>query len=261
MAGAGDLPGRAAAEARRDGWRVTAFAFGEAPGLAESAERVVPSDVADIQPVVAELARTGARAAVFVGKFWKQEAFARHARGDAAAQRLARGGLSDEALGGAVAALFDSMGIEILDARRFLAPWLATRPALTVRVPSAEEWEDIRAGLRLARLLAQERVGQTVVRARGATVAVEALEGTDQTIRRGLALAGPGCVVVKAVAADHDYRFDVPAVGTATLGILAEGRASVLALERDRVLLLDPDAAAELADRAGIALVSVDDER
>jgi hypothetical protein len=239
---------------------VIAFAFGEAPpGLAGCAERVVPSDIADVQAVLAELSSAGARAAVFVGKFWKQDVFARYQRADEAGRRLAASGLADSQLGQAVVALFGSLGIEILDPRQFLEPWLARASNLTARVPSTADWADIRAGFRLARLLATEGVGQTVVRARGVTVAVEALEGTDEAIRRGVGLAGPGCIVVKAVAPDHDYRFDVPAIGAATLRILADGEARALALERGRVLLLDGDEAIEIANQAEIAIVSVAD--
>ncbi len=98
-----------------------------------------------------------------------------------------------------------------------------------------------------------------MVRARGVTVAVEAAEGTDETIRRGGRLAGPGAVVVKTVAAAHDYRFDVPTVGTATLEAMREGGATVLAVPADRVLLVDREPFVRTADQAGIAVVSGDD--
>ena len=78
-------------------------------------------------------------------------------------------------------------------------------------------------------------------RERRSVVAVEAMEGTDETIRRGGRLAGPGAVVVKAVAPSHDYRFDIPTVGAATLEAMREGGATALAVPADRVLLLDRD--------------------
>ena len=98
-----------------------------------------------------------------------------------------------------------------------------------------------------------------MVRARGVTVALEAAEGTDETIRRGGRLAGPGAVVVKAVATSHDYRFDVPTVGAATLEAMREGGATALAVPAGRVLLVDRDEVVRLADQTGIAVVSVDD--
>src|SRR5205823_788723 len=85
--------------------------------------------------------------------------------------------------------------------------------------------------LRLGRHAAAAGIGQTVVLRRGAVAAVEALEGTTEAIRRGAALAGPGVVIVKAVAADHDYRFDTPVIGPESLEAAAAGRASVVAVE------------------------------
>lgn len=259
MAGAGALPGRAAAEARRQGWRVVAFAFGEAPGLAESAERVVPARLTDLNAVLEALASERVQAALFVGKFWKHEALAKTPEADPAGRRLARDGFADAALAQAVVATLGNLGIEVLDQRPFLGPWVPGVGVMTSRAPSESEWQEIRSGFKLARSLAGQGIGQTVVRALGVTVAVEALEGTDETIRRGTRLAGAGAVVVKAVAQGHDYRFDVPAIGAATLHALAEGRATALAVEGGRVLVVDPEHVIRLADRSGIAVVSVDD--
>ena len=122
MAGAGVLPGRAAAEARRQGWRVVAFAFEEAPGLAAEAYVVVPASISDIQAVVMRLYGERPQAALFVGKFWKQRAFEEAERADLAARRLAGGGLSDAALAQMVVTTLEGMGIEVLDQRGFLAP-------------------------------------------------------------------------------------------------------------------------------------------
>jgi UDP-2,3-diacylglucosamine hydrolase len=258
IAGAGDLPGRAAAEARRQGWRVVALAFGEAPGLTEHAEAVVSCRLAELGPALAELERRAPRAAVFVGKLWKQEAFARGSEADATARRLAGQGLSDAALADTVVSTLGGLGIAVLDQRQFLGPWLASTPVLTARRPSEDEWTELRAGFGLARRLAGEGIGQTVVRCRGVTVAVEAVEGTDEAIRRGTTLAGPGAVVVKATALAQDYRFDIPAVGPATVRVMAEGGATALAVERGRVLLAHREEAIRLAEDAGIALVTLD---
>jgi DUF1009 family protein len=258
MAGAGTLPGHAASEAKRRGWRVAAFAFEEAPGLAEAADDLIPSTITDIQAVLTGLAAHRVEAAVFVGKFWKSRAFSHYDRTDAAGRGLAQGGLSDAALAQMVLATLAGMGIEVLDQREFLAPWLLPAGPLTARAPDAAEWEEIREGFRLASRLAADGIGQTVVRARGVTVAVEAAEGTDETIRRGGRLAGPGAVVVKAVADSHDYRFDVPTVGAATLEAMRDGGATALAVPAGRMLLLDREQVVRLADQAGIAVVSVD---
>jgi UDP-2,3-diacylglucosamine hydrolase len=260
MAGAGVLPGRAAAEATRQGWRVVAFAFEDAPGLAAHTDAVIPSRIDKIQAVLEELTARRVSAALFVGKFWKERIFAHRDQDvDGAARRLARGGLSDGALAGMVVATLSGLGIEVLDQRRFLAPWIATSGVLTARPPTDSEWTEIRQGFTLARHLASFGIGQTVVRSLGVTVAVEAIEGTDETIRRGALLAGPGAVVVKAVGSSQDYRFDIPTVGSATLQAMVEGGCTALAMESGKMLLVDREEVVRLADGAGIAVVSIDE--
>jgi DUF1009 family protein len=260
MAGAGILPGRAAVEARRQGWRVVAFAFGEAPDLASATHRLLPSTVTDIQAVLAGLAAEAVSAVAFVGKFSKQTVFAEAERADDAGRHLGSAGLSDGSLGRMVTATLAAMGIEVLDQRQFLGPWLVGAERLTERAPDDAEWGEIREGWRLARDLANRGVGQTVVRARGVTVAVEAAEGTDETIRRGVHLAGPGTVVIKAVADDHDFRFDVPTIGLSTIEAMAAGGATALAVARGRTLVVDGEAVARRAEAAGIAVVTLGDE-
>jgi UDP-2,3-diacylglucosamine hydrolase len=176
---------------------------------------------------------------------------------DEAGLRLVRSGLSDDALAGTVLATLSGMGIEVLDQRPFLAPWMMDGGTPTSRVPSPAEWEEIHAGFALARRLAEDGIGQTVVRSRGVTLAVEAVEGTDETIRRGVRLAGPGAVVVKAVAAGHDFRFDIPTVGPATIAAMADGGATALAVDGGKVLLVDREEAVRAANAARIAVVSV----
>jgi DUF1009 family protein len=95
-----------------------------------------------------------------------------------------------------------------------------------------------------------------VVVRRGAVTAVEAIEGTTAAVRRGTALGGPGAVVVKTVADDHDFRFDMPTIGRETVDAAAEGGATVVAFQSKRVFVLDRAATIARADQAGIALVS-----
>src|SRR4029450_2989297 len=96
-------------------------------------------------------------------------------------------------------ALLGSMGIEVMDQRRLLGPWLVGSEQGSARAPSEAEGTEVREGWGRAPDPANRGVGQTVVRARGVTVAVEAAEGTDEAIRRGVRLGGPGRVVVDAV--------------------------------------------------------------
>src|SRR5262249_30347389 len=89
-------------------------------------------------------------------------------------------------------------------------------------------------------------------------VAVEAIEGTDEAIRRGTRLSRPGAVVVKAVASTHDYRFDIPAIGPDTLKAMRDGGAATLAVQAGTTLLAYREEVLQLANQAGIAVVSVD---
>jgi len=260
MAGAGALPGRAAAEAARQGWRVVAFPFEEAPGLAEHATAVIPSRIDNVQAVLEELGARRISAALFVGKFWKQRLFAQDDEAvDEAARRIAQAGLSDRALTEMIVTTLAALGVEVLDQRAFLSPWMVQAGVLSARAPTEAEWSEIRDGFTLARHLAGSGIGQTVVRSRGVTVAVEAIEGTDETIRRGTRLAGPGAVVVKGVGAAHDYRFDIPAVGSTTLQAMIHGGASALGLEGGKMLLVDRVETLRMADDAGIAVASLEE--
>jgi DUF1009 family protein len=137
---------------------------------------------------------------------------------------------------------------------------MATPGILTARAPTHEEWAEVREGFTLARLLARFGIGQTVVRSLGVTVAVEAIEGTDEAIRRGTRLSGSGAVVVKAVSPSQDYRFDIPTVGPATVRAMAEGGATALGIEAGRMLLVNREQVIRLADAAGVAIVSVDEQ-
>lgn len=260
MCGAGTLPAHVASEARRQGWRVVAFTFADAPAVEGVAHLAIPGRVTDIGGVLDGLRQERVSAVVFAGKLWKRELLDGVATADPAGREMLRaaGGLSDSGLAEAVVGTLGAMGIEVLDQRAFLAPLLVAPGLLTSRAPSEAEWKDIRLGLSLARQCGGFGVGQTVVLKHGVVAALEGIEGTTETIHRGCGLAGPGAVVVKAVAPRHDYRFDVPAVGSETVGALAEGRAAALAVEAGRVLLLDREAVVARARSDGIAIVSLD---
>ncbi|HEX2437793.1 MAG TPA: UDP-2,3-diacylglucosamine diphosphatase LpxI [Methylomirabilota bacterium] len=256
MCGAGSLPALMAAQARAQGWRIVAFAFPGAPAI--DADVVVPSRIDAMGPVIETLARERVTGVAFSGKFWMTDLLA--ARPDAAHARMAAsaGALLDGNIAQAIIATLAGLGIDLLDQRPFLGDRLGAARTLSKRAPDEAEWTDIRRGFTVARLVADASVGQTVVVRRGAISAVEAIEGTTETVRRGTALSGPGAVVVKAVARSHDFRFDVPAVGPDTLEAAAAGGATAVAVEAGAVLILEPEATIARADEAGIALVSAD---
>jgi DUF1009 family protein len=256
MCGAGTLPARMAAEARRQGWRVVAFAFDDAPGLGTYAERVIRSRVTELGAVLQVLRAEDIGAVLLGGKFWVRDVLdARRTDATVAAMAARAGALTDARIRDVLVQMLAERNITLLDQRGFLGDGLAAAGCWSARGPTDEERHDVERGLHLARQAAEARIGQTVVVRRGVVTAVEAVEGTTEAIRRGTALAGPGAVIVKAVAPDHDYRFDTPVVGPETLRVAADGGASVVAVEAGRVLVVDREASVRHADLAGIAFV------
>jgi DUF1009 family protein len=166
---------------------------------------------------------------------------------------------------GAVAKVLEDEGIELLSSTSFLEPLLAPAGVLTARLPDASERADMEYGLRVARGIAGFDLGQTVVVAAGACVAVEAMEGTDATILRAgeifKTLDGSESTlqrrltVVKVAKPNQDLRFDVPVVGVPTIAAMRVAGATCLCVEAGRTLLFDREAMVAAADAAGIAIV------
>jgi DUF1009 family protein len=257
MCGAGELPARMAAEAKRQGWRVIAFTFADVADVARYADRTVPSRLTEASAVLAMLLRERIGAVLLSGTFSRDDVLS--AAEDAEVARITdrAGSLSDRRLLDGVVGRLAEFGIEVLDQRPFLGEGLAQEGRLGSREPTSAEWADVRVGLATARRIADLRIGQSVVVRRGAIVAVEAAEGTTATIRRGSAIAGPGAVVAKAVAGDHDYRIDTPTIGVDTVEAAAAGGVAVIAIEAGRVLIADRTRALRRADDAAVAIVSV----
>jgi DUF1009 family protein len=171
-----------------------------------------------------------------------------------------------DALLGAVAKVLADEGIALENSTSLLEPLLATQGVLTRRAPREQEQQNIEYGRGVARQLAQFDIGQTVVIAEAACVAVEAMEGTDATIERAGQLMGSleadgstlsrALTVIKAAKPNQDMRFDVPVIGVKTIEVMRKAGATCLALDAGKCLLLDGAAILEAADAAGIAIVA-----
>ena len=160
-----------------------------------------------------------------------------------------------DSLIGAVAKLLEDEGIRLVDSTKFLEPLVATPGVLTRRAPDAAEYADIAYGREIARKIAGLDLGQTVVIADRACVAIEAMEGTDATIERAASLAaGRRLVVVKVSKPSQDMRFDVPVVGLPTIEVMQRAGATALAIDARRTLLFDREQLIAAADAAGIAI-------
>jgi DUF1009 family protein len=147
-------------------------------------------------------------------------------------------------------------GIEVLPSTTLLPSLLAPSGVLTRRRPTEEEERDIDFGWSLAKELGKLDIGQCLVVRKGAVVAVEAMEGTDETIRRGGLLAQEKAVVIKVCKPIQDLRFDLPAVGEQTIRTMVEVKASVLAIEAQKTIIFDQEATIRLADRHRMVIVS-----
>jgi UDP-2,3-diacylglucosamine hydrolase len=170
---------------------------------------------------------------------------------------------------GAVAKVLSDEGIELISSTTYLEPLLARPGVLTVRAPTAEEQQDLDYGRKVAAALAAYDIGQTVVVAGQACVAVEAMEGTDATIARAGAILrtleaeGEASTlerklsVVKVAKPAQDMRFDVPVIGAGTLAAMRSAGATCLSIEAGRTLIFDLVTVQQLAADAGIAIVAV----
>ena len=169
---------------------------------------------------------------------------------------------------GAVAKVLGDEGIELISSTSYLEPLLAKAGVLTARKPSEVEERDIAYGREVLRAVAGFDIGQTVVVASQACVAIEAMEGTDAAIERAGALMRTledeastlerSLTVVKVAKPNQDMRFDVPVIGVGTVEVMRRAGATCLAIEAGRTLVFDYDNLLTIADAAGIAIVAVE---
>ena len=164
--------------------------------------------------------------------------------------------VADRALLGIVVKSLKGIGVRLLDSTLFLSSDLAKKGCFSRRTPTPEEWKDIAFGKEVAQRTASFEIGQTVVVKQGVILAIEALEGTDQAIRRGGSF-GREVVIVKMARPRQDMRFDVPVIGPRTIEVLREVRASVLAVQAGKTLLIEKERLLISADEAGLSLVGI----
>ncbi len=166
-----------------------------------------------------------------------------------------------DALIGGVGKVLEDEGIRLVDSTSLLKPLLADDGVMTRRKPTREEQRDIVYGRRIANALAGFDVGQSVVVSDRACIAVEAMEGTDETLRRAAALAnGRPLRLIKVSRRRRHLLFDVPVAGLHTIAVMRETGATLLAVDAGRTLLLDREEMLQEADRAKIAIVGYSPE-
>ncbi len=239
----------------------------EARALADSGITVHWFSLGELSRLIETFQREGVKEAVMAGQVKHKQIFS-SIRPD---WRLAKLLLNlrtrnTDMLLGAIAKVLRDEGIELVSSTAYLEPMLARPGVLTKRAPTAAEEADIAYGRNVATGIAGFDIGQTVVIASLACVAVEAMEGTDATIARAGALLATmegdastlerSLTVVKIAKPKQDLRFDVPVIGIATIETMAKAKATCLSLEAGRTLIFDQERLRALADEAGIAIIS-----
>jgi hypothetical protein len=258
IAGGGQFPLMAAQAARKQGLRVVAVALlGETDtALSEEVDHIVWIKLGQLGRLIKAFKKHGVRNALMAGGIRKRRMF--EIRPDLRAlsvvSKLAV--FHDDDILRALARELAGEGIEIVSSISYLPQLLAPPGCFTKRRPSKTEKEDIQFGWKVAAKLGELDIGQCVVLRKKTVLAVEAIEGTDETILRGGKLAREKAVVVKTSKPGQDLRFDVPSVGLETIKVMSRVNASVLAIEAEKSLLFDKPDMIEYANRAGITIIS-----
>lgn len=259
IAGKGRFPFLVAREAREEGYRVVCCGITKEsdPTIEKVTDVYHEVRLGQLKRLRDFFKREGVSEAVMAGKIEKVRLFQGEVRPDLEMAKvlLKVRDFRDDSLLGGIARYLSSHGIELQDSTRFLKNALPGEGILGKRSPSEEVQADIDFGWKVAKALAALDIGQTVVVKQKAVLALEAIEGTDETIRRGGLLSRGGVTVVKVAKPDQDMRFDVPAVGLGTLEQLIRAKAKALAFEARKTLFIELEEFISKADQAGIALV------
>jgi UDP-2,3-diacylglucosamine hydrolase len=258
IAGNGRFPFLVLEGARSQGIDMAVIAIKEEadPELVKQALRVHWVSLGELSKTIDLLHQEGVAQAVMAGQVKHNKIFS-SIRPDWKLAKLlfALPRKNTDALIGAVAKVLEEEGIHLVDSTLFLKPLVPDAGLLTRRAPSEREAADIAYGLNVARHIASMDIGQTVVVSEQACVAVEAMEGTDETIARATRIAsGRPLVVVKVSKPKQDMRFDVPVVGLPTISIMKTAGATALAVDAQRTLFFDRAELIAAADQAGIAI-------
>ncbi|MZH02564.1 MAG: DUF1009 domain-containing protein [Nitrospinae bacterium] len=258
IAGSGEIPIYFARKASQLGIKIVSVGFSEEiqNGLAPYSEKSYSIGVGQAGKILATFKENGVEDLLILGKVDKGIVF-KLQKFDLKALKFLKNIVTHEdkvLLLGMIGEL-KKEGFTVLSQKEFLSDIFPPKGNLTRRTPTKQELEDIEFGLPIARKLADMEIGQTLIVKNKTVVAVEALEGTDRAIQRGCELAQGKCVVIKISRTNQDYRYDSPGIGPQTIRMLNEG--SVLALESERVMVVEQEKVLNLADEMKIAVTCV----
>src|SRR5256885_4765615 len=260
IAGNGKFPFLVVEGARRAGAELAVAAIKEEtdPAIEKIADKLTWVGIGQLGRMIRFFKREGVEKAIMAGQVKHVQIFS----GALPDVRMLKMLLSlprrnTDALIGGVAAELAREGIELIDSTYFLQDQLAAEGVLTRRAPDERERGDIEYGLEVAREIARLDLGQTIVVRARACVAIEAMEGTDATVRRAGQLARGRLTVVKVAKPDQDMRFDVPVVGTPTIQTMIEAGATCLCITSGKTLIFDKEQMLHLANEMRISVIAV----
>jgi DUF1009 family protein len=263
IAGRQTYPAMLAKAAREAGVKrivVLGFKGETAKDVLPLADEVIWANLGAMTPFLDKLEGTGIRQCVMVGQIAPTNLF--HLRYDRLAREMMASLPSKNAhtIFGAIADAIESRGITVLPGNSFMEGYTPQVGQLSRRAPTDREQADIELGLRLVKGTSEFEIGQTVAIKDGIIIAVEAFEGTNQTIKRAGRVGQAGTVIVKVPKEGHDMRFDIPVVGAKTFKMMKKAKASCLAVEAGKTILLEKEKLIVMADELDMAFVAVQTE-
>ena len=265
IAGGGKFPLLFSKKAVKKGYQVFAVGFNSETdkSLADHVEQLEWLYLGQVSKLIKYFRTHGITRAVMLGSIQKTSIF-KDIRPDFKAlsfiAQTAR--THDDSVLTAFANLLLKQGIEILPSTFLLPELISPKGCWTKRKPDKAETDDIVQGWKLAKQIGQLDIGQCIVISNGTVLAVEAIDGTDATIKRGAGLShGNGAVVIKLSKPSQDLRFDLPSTGCQTIEQMHASGATVLALEADKSIAFDRDEMIALADAYGISVVGYTDDQ
>lgn len=261
VAGQGELPIVFAKKAKEKGDTVVALGIKgvTSDNLSDYVEKIHWFEWGDLKKAMLLTVTERIRKVTMLGKIKKEAFFKESGKLDEEAKKVVKtaGGKKDYDILKGIANLMKTVGIEVIDPTPYLEELMPVKGVLTKRSPSSKEKEDIEYGRKIASELAKFDVGQTVVVKDKTIIALEAIEGTDETIKRAGQLLDGYFTVVKMARPDQDARFDIPLVGLDTVKVIAQYKGSVLALEEKKTLLMNKQEVISFADQNSIAIVVI----
>jgi len=260
LAGNGRFPIIFAESARKKGVEVIAIGINEETSkeLEKFVNKIYWLGAGELEKLLGILKEENIRSIVMAGQVRHKLLFDNNIKIDKKMQLLL-GSLRNkktDSIIGAVARLLEFKGIKVLSSITFLSDYLPQKGVLTSKLPDERVLKDIDFGRRIAKAIAGLDIGQSIVVKDGVVLAVESIEGTDETIRRAARYGKDGVVVIKVTKPRQDMRFDVPVIGPDTIRLLKEVKASCLSIDAKKTLIIDKQETLRLAGEAGISIVA-----